>query len=237
MIQDASLDNGLSLLDKQLGRRVHEAFAAHPWVEKVVEVRKSYPARIDVELVYRRPVAMVDVVVDGSEGYMPVDVEGIYLPVEDFSLNEASRYPPITGVDSLPTVVGRRWEDPRVLGAAKLAKLLGDDWQKLNLREIVPSAVPPGPGGADEITYTLYTRRDNRRGVRVLWGRGPGSSIPGEMSSEEKLARLLKFAERYGALDSEPDQLSASYDLDLRGQGQIRRVPRTASRDERRQPN
>ena len=61
VLGSASLDGPLSILDPQLTQRLHDAFPLHPWVEQVIKVSKQYPARVKVELVYRRPVCMVEV--------------------------------------------------------------------------------------------------------------------------------------------------------------------------------
>ena len=49
----------LELLDGQLVEKIAHAFALHPWVAKIIRVEKQYPARVNVELEYRRPVLVV----------------------------------------------------------------------------------------------------------------------------------------------------------------------------------
>ena len=50
-----------SLLDDGLAERIAQAFRLHPWEAEVQRVRIQFPAQVDVELKYRRPVAMVEV--------------------------------------------------------------------------------------------------------------------------------------------------------------------------------
>jgi len=50
-----ALPDRLHLLDENLPGRLREAFAGHPSVEKVVEVRIVPPRQVQVRLVYRTP--------------------------------------------------------------------------------------------------------------------------------------------------------------------------------------
>ncbi len=61
VVEGANLPARLSLLDPNLVGDVAEAFRMNPWVEEVVSVRKSFPARVVLALEYRQPVAMVEV--------------------------------------------------------------------------------------------------------------------------------------------------------------------------------
>ncbi|MCA9269252.1 MAG: hypothetical protein KDA41_12310, partial [Planctomycetales bacterium] len=73
----------LSILEPDVTVRVARAFEQHTWVARVVRVTKGRPARMDVEVQYRRPIAMVEVEFQGQNGLLPVDGEGILLPPED----------------------------------------------------------------------------------------------------------------------------------------------------------
>ena len=96
VFRDPTLDGPLSIMDDDLAERIYRAFARHPWVAKVIRVNKQ---KLKVELVYRRPVCMVEV----PGGLLPVDGEGILLPPGDFSPSEAAGYPRLTGVERGPT--------------------------------------------------------------------------------------------------------------------------------------
>jgi len=211
VLNSASLDGPLSIMDDDLAQRVANAFSLHPWIAKVVRVTKAHPARVEVELIYRRPVCMVEV----PNGLFPVDEHGVLLPVDDFSPVEASRYPRLVGIDTVPLgTTGESWGDGRVLGAAEIAAALGSAWQELKLRQMVASPT----GIAEEHIYTLITRG----GTRVRWGLPPGSKAPGKLPAAEKLARLLKYLEKNGTLEGPdgPQQLDV-HDL---------QTPRVSSR-------
>lgn len=59
VFHNTSLEGSLSILDDDLVERIGNAFSLHPWVARVQRVTKHYPARVKVELLYRRPVCMV----------------------------------------------------------------------------------------------------------------------------------------------------------------------------------
>jgi hypothetical protein len=214
VFRDASLDGPLSILAPDLAERISKAFALHPWVAKVRRVQKSHPARVQVELVYRQPVCMV--IAPG--GPLPVDAEGVLLPRDDFSPVEISRYPHLVNIGSMPVgPVGTRWGDPRVVGGAEIAAVVGPAWDELGLDRMVPSAAPES-GSASEYLYELHTRG----GTRILWGRAPGTDLPGEIRAEEKLARLKRYQTEHGTLEGPhgPQQLDVRSLRSMQGSAQ-----------------
>jgi len=218
VFRDASLDGPLSILDPELAERIGNAFSLHAWVAKVVEVRKRHPARVEVDVVYRRPVCMVRV----ADQLLPVDVEGVLLPEGDFSPVEAVRYPRLEDVRSVPIgPTGSRWGDIRVSGGAQIAAAFGAAWQDLGLDRIVPSETT-ALGYAEEPTFELYTRG----GTRILWGRAPGTGLPGEIPVAEKVARLVRYKEEYGTLEG----IGGPQPLDVRSLRSMATPPKTATR-------
>jgi len=193
VFRNASLNGPLSVLDDDLTERIAHAFSLHPWVAKVHRVTKQHPARVEVELEYRRPACMVEV----PGGLFPVDAQGVLLPVGDFSPVEASRYPRLAGVDTLPAgTVGEAWGDARVLGGAEIAAALADAWKELQLWQVRPADAAT-TGIVAEPTYELITRG----GTHIFWGRAPGSNTAGELPSAEKVVRLLKYVREHGPLE------------------------------------
>jgi len=212
VFRDASLDGGrLSIHDRGLAEKIRSAFALNPWVAKVNGVRTYYPARVKVDLVYRRPVCVVEV---GSER-LPVDRDGVLLPREDLSTTEAARFPRLVRIDGLTsTLVGQRWNDPRVAGAAEIADAFGPAWEKLGLEVIVP-LYAAGTDRVQDCSYELATRG----GTRILWGRAPSSAFPGESSPAEKVGRLQEYQKEHGTLEG----MSGAQQLDLTRAGSIER--------------
>jgi hypothetical protein len=193
VISSASLDTSLSLLDDEITVQLAHAFALHPWVAKVVRVGKG-TGGVDVELEYRRPVAMVEV----PGGVFPIDRQAILLPNDDFTAADVKNYPRISDVSSEPTApVGTIWRDARLAGAASLAALLADHWQSLKLQRI-SVILPSSIGGINrQPGYTVYTQE----GTLIRWGRAPSEKPAAEMSSEDKLTTLLQYVQEHGTLE------------------------------------
>lgn len=208
----AGLTESESLHDPALSERIAAAFHTHPWIERVVSVRKSFPARVHVELVYREPVAMVR----GIDGHYPVDRHGVLLPARDFSEADVNRFPVIERVASLPMgKLGESWGDPAVAGASELAAVLNEDreegtswWQELQLASILVPQRVALTEDADELQYELRTAG----GSEILWGRGPSAKHPGELSVAQKVERLDRFRHDYGGFDDD----HGPYVIDIR---------------------
>ena len=206
-LRDASLDPPLSALDPLLAERVAKALAFHPWIASVTRVRKTAPGGLDCEVVYRRPVCMVELppTEQGKRGLYAVDIEGILLPSRDF-LDEpkrAARYPRLGGF--APSDVGRvgtRWPDARVVGGAKLAAILADSWLKLTLSKIVPTESSNATSAA---TYELLTDH----GSRIVWGHAPGNEAEREAPAVKKIEALIRYVADHKSLEGRngPQQL------------------------------
>ncbi len=179
----ARLPDRLRVLDDDLPFRLADAFARHPWVENVVEVRAVPPDAVRVRLVFRTPTLAVrsgDVlrVVNGAAVLLPPSAGADGLPVLE--------------VTSSPKgAAGRPWGDPVVTSAAAVAALLRPHGERLAL-----TTYEAGEGG-------LILRGD---GVRVVWGSAPGKEEPDEAPAARKVERLLEaWAEsRPASLDLRP---------------------------------
>jgi hypothetical protein len=203
VLRDGSLDQPLNLLDDSLPERVSKAFTLHPWVAQVTSVRKRAGKGLEVELLYRRPVCMVEV----PGGLYPVDADGVLLPTADFTPQDASHYPRLTGIQTVTEgPVGTRWQDACVQGAAQIAALLADDWAALGLARISPLAGGPAAAG-DELSFVLYSQS----GASIVWGAAT-SAGDSEPTGEDKLARLKTLASALRARNG------SSPPLDLRTQ-------------------
>lgn len=207
--QLGSLPPKMDLRQPQLTVQIAEAFRKHPWVHEVRQVIKRYPARVNVELDYRQPVAMVEVPLAASSegGLLPVDIHGICLPTEDFSPEEAQSYPRIRypGTQPQTNEPGYPWGDVRVSGAARIAAALQAHWDDLPFRAVVvPSKHPPkeGPGAFYEIV--------SQDGPRIIWGHPPGEEFPGERLAPEKVTMLLRLFDPAG---TQPRSLPETIDL------------------------
>ena len=175
-LRDAGLTGPLSILDEQLIERLDRAFSLHPWVASVKRVSKHYPAHIEVELEYRRPVAMVEV----PGGLYPVNVNGVLLPSEDFSPLEARSYPRLAGVASTPLgSVGSRWGDPVVAGGA--AHVGRGAWPRVGRSEAPLDPLAKAAGRQRRLGAAMYELL-TASGHVIQWGTAPESGPTGEPS-------------------------------------------------------
>ncbi len=207
-IRDGGLSD-LSILDRELTVRIARAFSVHTWVEAVRRVRKEHPARVVVDLVYRRPVAMVEVTMNGSPGLLPVDVNGVLLPPADFSAEQARDYLRVSLADATPAgPIGTPWGDPRVDGAARIAAVLQDHWKRLGLYRVSVDPTGPSTLAPAEIVFVLSTRG----GAQIVWGTAPlANSVPDVKAALAKVERLGAYVEQHGPLDG----LTSGAQIDL----------------------
>ena len=221
-IKAAAIDDGklaeLSLPDRQLVVKVRGAFLLQNWVADVTRVAKRADG-VDVVLVYRRPVAMVEVV-QGQPGLLPIDADAVCLPPDDFDETDIDKFLRVVTDNRGPAgPVGTYWGDERIRGGAQIATLLSSlPWKQLGLYRI-RTRTNGGPRGEGPCQYDLVTRDL----FVIRWGFPPGQEADKEASAKTKLKHLLDFAEMHGGLQG--DGLEGS-ELDLTDPQQARLVKR-----------
>jgi hypothetical protein len=184
-------------------------------VQRVNKVTAEYPARVTLDLVYRRPVAMISV----AAGLFPVDEQGVLLSSADFTPAQARRYPRVVGIQSRPLgPVGTAWGDRDVTGAIQIAVALQAVWDDLGLESIRRTADQSAESKAAVSEFELATSS----GVIIPWGRPPGSESPQEADVAGEVSRLKKYADQFGSLDPSAER----GDLDLRAPSSERTVLR-----------
>ena len=185
----------LNMRQSDLTLRVAQAFSMHSWVAKVQRVSKRFPGRVIVELQYRQPVALVEVVnqalpknPDGSLqpaalGVYPVDKDGVLLPISDFASSATTeKFPRIAAVNAWPkgNLAGTAWGDPRIHGAAQIAAVLLQNWHQLNLYRI-NAAIDTQTASPQQCVYHLETHDK----TIIKWGHSPGNEMVGEPRDSE----------------------------------------------------
>ena len=200
ILKMSGLDGPGVTLDSNTPNKLHQAFAAYPWVEEVKKVEMRYPQGAKINLVYRVPVAMVEI---PSQKLYPVDKFGVLLPTEYFldgdseKVNELLR---IKGVKTMPFgTVGTLWGDHSVHIAANVADAVRDVSRSLRLAAVVPSTEMTSTG--DRILCKILTSN----GTEIIWGRYDPQS-PQESQAERKKNRLIELARMYQTLDRVPHQ-------------------------------
>lgn len=213
VIRTAGLDGRLSILDPAFVDTVQNAFMLHPWILRIDRIEKLVPPGVRLDVVYRRPVAVVEAPAGESRLLLPVDWNGIHLPTDDVPLIRRQYLPRIMGIVGHPPV-GQRWEDPRVAGAVELATKLETVWESLHLMEIIPSTRPKFLGSQQYFDYELVARG----GTRIQWGPAPQAQVPGDDAFAVKLQRLNECVKQYGPLDS----IEAPGTINVRGGLQVK---------------
>lgn len=216
-LSEPGLDRQETVLDLELPQRLAVAFAKQPWVKEVVQVRIFYPATIRVELLFRRPICLIEV----KDGLYPVDPEGTYLLTIPYfarlmpdgtiaATDKQHDYLSVQGVETTPMGdIGDPWGDPAVEQAAKLAELFEREAKSLGLRKIRIERIlrdPENPARGVDLRFRLTTGNN----TVIIWGAFADPKIDDEMKKQ----RLLALAEEYGNLDRVPEK---PIRLDLNG--------------------
>lgn len=198
-----TLPERLSVMDSGAAEQVARSLAANPWIRKVEYVRLDRPRGgqsngLEVSMLFRRPVAFVQVGQGTATRYYMVDREGVRLGnrgYEDPQLGDRVLLV-VTGVTSEPSTPGQPWGDPSVTAAADLADMLRNDVLRYNLArlQVREAAV----GGDPEIT--LFTKHDR---TQVVWG-GPRcrkTAIREGKTAAQKLSYLEYLHKTFGGFD------------------------------------
>lgn len=220
VLRDSGLVGAVSILDNwdSLARRIKDAFELHPWVASVDRITRRLPGSLDIELKYRRPIAAVESSDRNGVMYLPIDEHAVRLPENDLTETERRYLPRVSGITGRPQV-GDVWDDPRVIGGARLAAQLADVWQQLRLVEITATLRSNGRNEKPSCVFEIVTSGN----TRIIWGATPGQESPiGESPCQEKRQRLLDYAAQHGKLES----IDGPAVLDVRSDVVV--TPRTA---------
>jgi len=213
IVSNCDLPPRISLMDPNIMRELHDACSLNPWVARVHSVRKTFPARVNIELDYRRPLALVCI----ESGEYPVDESGIVLPQPRQLLTDFASYPRIEGIRTAPGMVGHSWGDHLVTQASALAAILEPYWKELQLSAIVVPSTNHRPDAFDEGVFELRAVD----GSRILWGHSPDSDHPGSLPTQTRLQRLRDYHRQLGPFGDN----HGSHLIDLRPLGEISRRP------------
>ena len=192
ILNSSGLNQTGSLLDKTSPQKLAAAFAAYPWVDKVEQVVLRYPSGADVKLSYRVPTALVEL---PQRGVVPVDRNGILLPMEYLTADRRNEHVIIQGIQTtLPGSAGTPWGDPLVQASAQLAETLMDIAKPLKLARIIPT-METMPAGA-----RVVCRLKTAAGTEFHWG----AFVSDDPKIEAKKKKLWDLHERFRTLDNVP---------------------------------
>lgn len=181
----------LSLIDPQASATIAHAFESHSWVQRAAYVKKNADGKVNVDIVYRRPVAMVYYPgsADVIPGFFPVDEEGVVLPKSDFDSSQVTSFFMIYAEGAAPpNDVGMAFSDVRVRQALSLCRFLEPVRVDLRLEGIYVDR-DLRMGGPSP--WIMRIRTSDQKAIN--WGHAPGSEMPGEPDAQSKLAMLTKW--------------------------------------------
>lgn len=206
----------ISLLDPRATAAVAQAFETHHWVKTTARVSKSVGNRVTVDLIYRRPAAMVSYEVHNSDSdpndvklfFLPIDEEGTVLPGDDFSSADVWNYFMIFAQDARPAgEIGMPYGDVRITEALRLCELLQPQRDAFQLQEVTVQHDSLASGASPWI-LTISTRDRTRK---IIWGHAPQAETTGELPAQEKLRRMVAWLKQ--PLPTSPGEV---HHIDLR---------------------
>lgn len=188
----------ISLLDPEACRLIAQAYEAHVWVKSTKRVSRSMGGQVTVDVVFRRPVAMVMFGVlnapddEPNKVFLPLDDDATVLPTDGFSGEALKHYFVIESPNPRQYlkegVAGSAFGDPGVAAAVELCVILEPGREQLGLERVFIHQ-DSGSGSKSPFTLTLTAKG----GSRIVWGHIPGGEVAGEPTVESKLARLTTW--------------------------------------------
>lgn len=186
----------LSLLEPSATATIAHAFEANVCIKSANHVRKLSGGKVQIDVTYRQPAAMVLVdqtnmpgMSGPSRGVHAIDDEGVVLPRSEFSSAQVYDYFVIRA-DKLQLEgkdnIGFR--DPRIGVALALCKLLEPVRAELRLEiiDVEADGMDLQLGGFNSWNLTIRGKDDRT----IVWGHAPGKETKDEMLVDEKIASL-----------------------------------------------
>ncbi|MFK7736547.1 MAG: cell division protein FtsQ/DivIB [Pirellulaceae bacterium] len=242
VFQASGLDQ-ISLLDQNATAAIAQAFESNVWVKSVPSVTKAAGGKVQANLHFRKPLAMVALYgapePEGAnsiqapklvgkveiQGFLCVDEEAVLLPgfgeedLDDFIIVD------VLGAAPPSRLVGAKFGDPRVSQALSLCKLLAPLRSELGIRMLTVSE-DYSARSLEPWNLNLFTQDD----LQVVWGRAPNKETVGEPDAATKLGKLIAWLKDQRRKAADPQlQNSLSKQIDLRSNQENSRPVSTSS--------
>ena len=187
-----------SMYDRDICHDVAGRYRNNPWIREVLNVRRSFPDRIEVELAVRRPVAFVR---QGRQLYL-VDREGVRLPAESQSISSGG-YPVIDGVGNRVPAVGSPWNSRSLADSLSLVECLDRvlDGRGAGMR-LAGVRVTAGGANVDHMPQMVARTAS---GMIIDWGSFNQSKTylyPSAAEKRSELTRVLDEMQEPAAIES-----------------------------------
>lgn len=189
----AKIDGPIRLLDQDL-RELGLSFAKHsPWIAKVERVERLYPRRVVVRVVYREPVARVDL---DATRFLVVGDDGVVIPDEEVRPSVAANLLRLKDIAVPPEDLPGHYlgadrdgnVPPEITSAVRLARFLHEADGVTGSPRIVSVNLKRGPG---------HLLAKTRRNLWVHWRNAPGEEAEDEPKAAQKLERLIRWEEEH----------------------------------------
>lgn len=192
----------VSLLDPAATATIAHAFEAHTWIKSTHRVQKLSGGKVQVEVVYRRPAAMVyyhapavppTPSMPANKGScLPVDVDGCVLPGGEPMRAQVHNYFMIFAPNAAPPgEVGMAFGDDRITEALLLCKSLEPLRAQFKLECIYVEADTLNQHVGDQSAWIMIVTSADKR--NAIWGHAPGKESKDEPLVEEKIASLRSW--------------------------------------------
>jgi hypothetical protein len=196
-----------SLLDTSLVPKTAKVFQEIGFVERVRSIEKS-KAGLDIDLVYRQPVAVVELSQitlrqtwptnqRDKKVLLPVDRQGVLMPE---SVGTGRSLPVITipfPKDFSKLTTWGDWPDDRIVDAAAIGSVTDQGWASVGISTIYTRRFRETDAARSAIPFELWSGS----GTRIVWGNAPGKEVEGEASVAAKLSALNKLVAQHDMLN------------------------------------
>ena len=204
-----------SIMDPSLIPQTVSALRSVGWIENIDRVEKS-KSGLEIDLTYRRPVAIVEIVNKTSNGRKETKLEtidrsatlmgrGISNRPEDLLLISVNH--PMYQ-DQL--IAWSQWQDVRIESAAAISDAVKDDWKPMGLYRLMTWRDQSNASDR-RIPFQFWTKMGQKTGVKIIWGNAPGAELPGEALAAAKIEAMRAYVAKHGRFDEMTDRT-----LDLR---------------------
>ena len=194
-----------SILDSKLVSRTARVMRKVGFVERVRSIEKSKTG-LDIDVVYRNPVALVELssitLVDkwpvenqGKTVLLPVDRNGFLMPE---SIGQGKILPWITvPYPATFSTTWTEWQDDRIRDASAICALFPVSLYEIGIQRITTNRVCRPESTFNEAPFELYSGS----GTRIIWGNPPTQESNNEATPESKIRAIQAIVSQFGRLD------------------------------------
>jgi len=198
-----------SIMDTSLIPQTVSSLRSVGWIENIDRVQKS-KSGLEIDLTYRQPVAVVEIIDTAQKGWKKIKPQLLHIdrtatlmgggftnPAEDFL--RISIHQPMY-MDQL--IAWSQWQDTRVQSAAAISEAVKDVWKPMGLYRLMTWRTRSNASDR-RIPFQFWTMTGQRTGVKIIWGNAPGSELPGEASTAEKIEAMRAYVAKHGRFDDD----------------------------------